>query len=127
MKNMRTKWMLPVPWVAWASLSACVSTELEVPAQSAADPAASGEPVAPASDVLRTDFDPFESYSTESDQPSNSAHPHHGGAEPGAKQVPPTGAWTCSMHPQVRRSEPGRCPICGMALVPVRPAKGAKP
>jgi Cu(I)/Ag(I) efflux system membrane fusion protein len=27
--------------------------------------------------------------------------------------------WTCSMHPQVRRSEPGRCPICGMELIPV--------
>jgi Cu(I)/Ag(I) efflux system membrane fusion protein len=28
-------------------------------------------------------------------------------------------AWTCSMHPQVRLPEPGRCPICGMNLVPV--------
>ena len=27
--------------------------------------------------------------------------------------------WTCSMHPQVRQSEPGQCPICGMTLVPV--------
>lgn len=25
--------------------------------------------------------------------------------------------WTCSMHPQVRRPEPGECPICGMDLV----------
>lgn len=29
------------------------------------------------------------------------------------------GEWTCSMHPQVRRSGPGQCPICGMDLVPV--------
>lgn len=27
--------------------------------------------------------------------------------------------WTCSMHPQIRRSEPGDCPICGMDLIPV--------
>jgi len=27
--------------------------------------------------------------------------------------------WTCSMHPQIRRSEPGQCPICGMDLIPV--------
>ncbi|HEX6987657.1 MAG TPA: efflux RND transporter periplasmic adaptor subunit, partial [Planctomycetaceae bacterium] len=27
--------------------------------------------------------------------------------------------WTCSMHPQVRLPRPGRCPICGMALVPL--------
>ena len=28
--------------------------------------------------------------------------------------------WTCSMHPQIRQSEPGQCPICGMDLIPVR-------
>ncbi|PIB34933.1 efflux transporter periplasmic adaptor subunit [Reichenbachiella sp. 5M10] len=27
--------------------------------------------------------------------------------------------WTCSMHPQIRQSEPGQCPICGMELIPV--------
>lgn len=27
--------------------------------------------------------------------------------------------WTCSMHPQIRQSEPGSCPICGMDLIPV--------
>lgn len=27
--------------------------------------------------------------------------------------------WTCSMHPQVRLPKPGRCPICGMNLIPV--------
>ncbi|SDE14700.1 membrane fusion protein, Cu(I)/Ag(I) efflux system [Pricia antarctica] len=27
--------------------------------------------------------------------------------------------WTCSMHPQIMRSEPGDCPICGMELIPV--------
>jgi Cu+-exporting ATPase len=26
--------------------------------------------------------------------------------------------WTCPMHPQIVRSEPGSCPICGMALEP---------
>ncbi len=27
--------------------------------------------------------------------------------------------WTCSMHPQIRRNEPGQCPICGMDLIPL--------
>ncbi|MFT5512245.1 MAG: Cu(I)/Ag(I) efflux system membrane fusion protein [Bacteroidia bacterium] len=27
--------------------------------------------------------------------------------------------WTCSMHPQIRQSKPGQCPICGMDLIPV--------
>ena len=26
--------------------------------------------------------------------------------------------YTCSMHPQIRQATPGRCPICGMELVP---------
>ncbi|MFB3883304.1 MAG: efflux RND transporter periplasmic adaptor subunit [Armatimonadota bacterium] len=28
--------------------------------------------------------------------------------------------WTCPMHPQIIRSQPGNCPICGMTLVPVQ-------
>src|SRR5690625_373123 len=32
--------------------------------------------------------------------------------------------WTCSMHPQVRSHEPGNCPICGMALIPVQSGGG---
>jgi len=27
--------------------------------------------------------------------------------------------WTCSMHPQIRMSHPGKCPICGMTLIPL--------
>lgn len=27
--------------------------------------------------------------------------------------------WTCSMHPQIRRPGPGKCPICAMTLIPV--------
>lgn len=26
--------------------------------------------------------------------------------------------WTCSMHPEIRESKPGRCPKCGMNLTP---------
>jgi len=27
--------------------------------------------------------------------------------------------WTCSMHPQIRMPQPGKCPICGMDLIPL--------
>ena len=27
--------------------------------------------------------------------------------------------WTCSMHPQIRMNKPGKCPICGMDLIPL--------
>src|SRR5215471_13752444 len=45
--------------------------------------------------------------------------PHH---EP-AITAPVAGGmlWTCPMHPQIVRSEPGSCPICGMALEPMVP------
>src|SRR6516165_5202176 len=32
--------------------------------------------------------------------------------------------WTCPMHPQIVRKEPGNCPICGMALEPMTPTAG---
>ena len=32
--------------------------------------------------------------------------------------------WTCPMHPQIVRKEPGTCPICGMALEPMTPTAG---
>jgi len=32
--------------------------------------------------------------------------------------------WTCSMHPQIRMDDPGRCPICGMDLIPATPVAG---
>ncbi len=39
------------------------------------------------------------------------------------EQSPPT-IWTCSMHPQIQKTEPGECPICGMDLIPVQNAGG---
>ena len=45
-----------------------------------------------------------------------------GGHEEGAAQdhaEPDQEIWTCSMHPQIRAEEPGLCPLCGMALIPV--------
>ena len=27
--------------------------------------------------------------------------------------------WTCAMHPQIRMAQPGKCPICGMELIPL--------
>lgn len=32
--------------------------------------------------------------------------------------------WTCAMHPQIRMPEPGKCPICGMDLIPLSQGGG---
>ncbi len=47
-------------------------------------------------------------------------------AADGTATVATTGAiYTCPMHPQIRQPAPGRCPICGMELVPASSAGGA--
>lgn len=37
--------------------------------------------------------------------------------EPIKTQEHENGYWTCTMHPQVHKDAPGKCPICGMPLV----------
>src|SRR3990172_142275 len=37
--------------------------------------------------------------------------------------TPPTIIYTCPMHPEVVQSSFGRCPKCGMRLVPAEPSK----
>jgi Cu(I)/Ag(I) efflux system membrane fusion protein len=34
--------------------------------------------------------------------------------------------WTCSMHPQIRQDGPGKCPICGMDLIPLSNMAGGE-
>src|SRR5258708_6671493 len=43
---------------------------------------------------------------------SDGASPAAPGSSPGTAEV----LWTCPMHSQIVRKEPGSCPICGMAL-----------
>jgi hypothetical protein len=34
--------------------------------------------------------------------------------------------WTCPMHPEIVKTEPGNCPICGMKLKPKAPEGGPR-
>lgn len=43
---------------------------------------------------------------------SNQGHDHAG-------EVSGATEYTCSMHPQIRQDGPGKCPLCGMDLIPV--------
>src|SRR5208282_6885139 len=44
---------------------------------------------------------------------------HHDGIGGLTQTTPASMIYTCPMHPQVRSSAPGPCPICGMALEPL--------
>ncbi|ATN37670.1 copper-translocating P-type ATPase (plasmid) [Rhizobium sp. ACO-34A] len=46
-------------------------------------------------------------------------HDHHADQKPEATTPAPEGTvYTCPMHPQIRQTQPGNCPICGMTLEP---------
>jgi Cu(I)/Ag(I) efflux system membrane fusion protein len=55
---------------------------------------------------------------TRSTSPATPSHADH---EPAEKAT----VWTCSMHPQIRMPGPGRCPICGMELIPAKESSSA--
>jgi hypothetical protein len=114
---------------------ACVSTDPETPASHPANASVAG----PRSDhdtaVLRAGFDPFERYegsaadagAVPQGHESHSAHQAHepSASEPSGPSAPSDGgatpaaaSYTCPMHPEIVRPEPGRCPKCGMKLVP---------
>ena len=48
-------------------------------------------------------------------------HPSHKQKEKHdqAAEVTQGTIWTCAMHPQIRMEQPGKCPICGMDLIPL--------
>jgi membrane fusion protein, copper/silver efflux system len=33
--------------------------------------------------------------------------------------------WTCAMHPRIRMENPGKCPVCGMELIPLAQGNGS--
>ena len=47
-----------------------------------------------------------------------------GGSTAGGKSEAKKTMYTCSMHPQIRQDHPGKCPICGMDLIPVGQKSG---
>jgi Cu+-exporting ATPase len=50
-------------------------------------------------------------------------HQKHHEHEPAAPvKAAPGSKWTCPMHPEIVRDDPGSCPICGMALEPMTPS-----
>ncbi len=122
-----TKILRLLPLVLFAG--ACVSSELEVPRNHPGHPSARTGKVQLTSahhPDLDVRVEPDESASphaghsghgtptTESNAP---APPASAGSAAPAEQAP-AGTYVCPMHPEIIRKEPGKCPICGMKLVP---------
>ena len=108
----------------------CTPTELEVGRGDPAHPAAPVAPLAPVGRALKAGFDPqgngsaahgpgSDPHAGHAPGPRAQASGHAGHTQKAPEMDKATPAWTCPMHPEVRRSEPGNCPICGMKLQPM--------
>jgi len=69
--------------------------------------------------ALEPDFDPLPAAAPPREPASEPAHQHD-------QAAPSDALWTCPMHPEIIRKEPGTCPICGMKLKPVAPKEAPK-
>ncbi len=43
-----------------------------------------------------------------------------GGKKVSKKEAKNVKVWTCSMHPKIKKDKAGKCPLCGMNLVPAK-------
>jgi hypothetical protein len=84
-------------------LSIACASDLEVPADSAANvKAAEAPPASPPVDALAAGFNPEK-------------------AAPRSEAAPAAAEYTCPHHPEVVSDKPGICPKCKMDLVPKKP------
>ena len=123
------------------AMLACVSTQLEVGKTHPANASAETTPLPNVGAALKGDIEPPQKDETKSEgsgpssDHAHAGHQHGGGSatapEPPSDTAPtetPKGdateratQWTCPMHPEVVKTEPGNCPICGMKLTPLKP------
>lgn len=107
------------------ALTGCVSTTLETTADHPAH-ASDGAPLRLAS-LTSPGSVGAPSMSRAPHDPAHEHQEHHhlataqesasGSDDAVGVEKAPAASWTCPMHPEVVRDEPGKCPTCGMKLV----------
>jgi hypothetical protein len=130
--------MIRWSWLLAVLFCGCVSSELDLPLSHPANVAAPTTPLTSRGQALSGTFDALAV--SNDDVASRDTHEGHdhaatpASAGPSADTIAPGGEpfadakFTCPMHPEIVRAEPGTCPICGMKLVPVKPKdEKAKP
>ena len=63
----------------------------------------------------------------EAEREATHDHTEAASADEQARQTSESTIYTCSMHPQIQRDEPGDCPICGMDLIPLTAGASTDP
>ncbi|MGH7145083.1 MAG: heavy metal-binding domain-containing protein [Planctomycetota bacterium] len=121
-----------VPWLSAAMLCGLLvggcgePARVETPITHPANPAAASAPVEPRSNTLQIAPTP----SSQTDGGAQSGPPLQPVPHEPAGETPATAGaattYTCPMHPQIHSKVPGKCPICGMTLVPEKHDGDAK-
>jgi hypothetical protein len=105
MNRLRSLFLLPPLFVA-SSCATAKGTFEPLGPNHPANPKAAEVPIQDPAPFLRAD----------------GAVPHPGVAPPAQQDAAsPAGAFVCPMHPEVSADQAGRCPKCGMNLVPREP------
>jgi hypothetical protein len=92
------------------ALYGCASAQLDTGLSHPANARAATAALFSGSSVLGPDEDLDTRTTAHRSSDPHAGHDHEPAAA-GAK------SWTCSMHPEVVKDEPGKCPICGMRLI----------
>lgn len=115
--------------LALAVLAACAASRVEPVVGAATHPKSETVALPTVGASLAAAYDPFAD-GTAHAADDHSAHgaldhsAHAADDDPGGTDEAPrsdAAAYTCPMHPEVVQQGPGKCPKCGMALVPQKP------
>lgn len=104
-------------------LAACASAPQPPARTSPLSPQAEEPPIAPVATSLRSD--PLAAPLPAAGD-AHAGHHHSAVSAPKGEAQAQSETYVCPMHPDVKQSTPGKCPRCGMKLVPA-PKPGPAP